>query len=388
MGKLRTITGWVLVVLGCSMLSTFAIVRWTEQQVLDTNNWVATMSALPKNQAVAWSIGTKLVDGIFEKGDITTNLEEVLPPKLEFLAPTISGFLRTKANDLATQIIMSNKFDQIWSDANRTAHQNLVKVLRSPAKSQDAKLLPYKINLAKAQTWLQNAAAKTDNAKLLQAQDTAKDVVAFNASLRRGINQLRAFVRTADSLYMLLPYAVLAAFLAALAVAHKRLKVLMGIGIGISALNVLAIAGVNVLRPALLNSLQDQSYSPIFNVLWTELSQPFLSYARYLVVVGFVVILFALALGHKWFSYLVSVKAKQADWYKSVGQIVRKARTMLIESSSYLYGGGVAIAALVIAFGGFENWQAIARIVLLLVSYLCVIRLITLPFASSAKASK
>jgi hypothetical protein len=250
MRKLQTITSWVLVVLGCTMLSTFAIVRWTEQQVLNTNNWVATMSELPKNEAVAHSIGVKVVDGIFEKADLTQSLQEVLPERVAFLAPTISGFLRTRANDLATKIIMSNKFDQLWSDANRTAHENLVKVLRAPAREQkDIKVLPYKISLAKAQTWLQNAAANSENAQLLKAQDTAKDVVAFNASLRRGIGEMRTFVRATDSLYVILPYAILAAFLAALALGAVRTKILLGIGIGITGLNALAIAGVNILRP-------------------------------------------------------------------------------------------------------------------------------------------
>lgn len=377
MKKLQTFSAWFLVVLGCTMLSTFAIVRWTEQQVLDTNNWVATMSELPKNEEVAHSIGVKVVDGIFDKADITNNLQEVLPDKVAFLAPTISSFLRTKANDLATQIIMSNKFDQIWSDANRAAHEKLVAVLRAPINNNtQTKVLPYKINLSKAQDWLQNAAAKSDNANLLKAQDTAKDVVAFNASMRRGINQLRSFVHAADSLYAILPYMILAAFLAALALAAVRTKILLGIGIGITGLNALAIAGVNLLRPALLNSLQDRTYKPIFDVLWTQLSQPFLSYARYLVALGFFLIGLALVLRHKLFTKLLPTAVKQADWYKQLVSGMHRAHQLLADNARYLYGGGATIATLIIAFGGFESWQPIVRTVLLFASYACVVSLV------------
>jgi hypothetical protein len=389
MRKLQTITSWVLVVLGCTMLSTFAIVRWTEQQVLNTNNWVATMSELPKNEAVARSIGVKVVDGIFEKADLTQSLQEVLPEKVAFLAPTISGFLRTRANDLATKIIMSNKFDQLWSDANRTAHENLVKVLRAPAREQkDIQVLPYKINLAKAQTWLQNAAANSENAQLLKAQDTAKDVVAFNASLRRGIDGMRAFVRAADSLYVLLPYATLAAFLGALALAATRRRILFGIGVGITALNALAIAGVNILRPALLNSLQEQAYKPIFDVLWTQLSQPFLSYARYLVMLGFVLIGLALALRHKLFTRALPSAVAKAGWYNKLTAGMHKAQRLVTANAHYLYGGGAAIATLVVAFGGFESWQPIVRVVLLYVTYASVVCLIMRPSLRTPVAGK
>lgn len=389
MGKLKTITSWVLVVLGCTMLSTFAIVRWTEQQVLDTNNWVATMSALPKNEAVARAIGAKVVNDIFEKADITENLQEVLPDKVAFLAPTISGFLRTKANDLATQIIMSNKFDQIWSDANRAAHEKLVAILRAPAREQaNAKVLPYKINLTKAQEWLQNAADKSENAKLLKAQDTAKDVVAFNASMRRGINQMRTFVHAADSLYAILPYAILAAFLAALALGAVRTKILLGIGVGVAGLNALAIAGVNILRPALLNSLQDQAYKPMFDVLWTQLSQPFLSYARYLVALGFVLIGLALALRHKLFTKLLPSGIKKATWYTEFVAGMHKAQLLLAQNARYLYGGGAAIATLVIAFGGFDTWQPIVRVVLLFASYACIVSLVTSRLQQLSKTTK
>lgn len=380
MRKLQTIVSWLLVVLGCIMLSGFAVVRWTQQQVLDTNNWVSTMSELPKNEVVARSIGVKVVDGIFEKSDLTGSLQEVLPAKVAFLAPTISGFLRTRANDLATKIIMSNKFDQLWSDANRTAHENLVKVLRSPAREQkDIKVLPYKINLARAQTWLQNAASNSENAQLLKAQDVTKDVVAFNASLRRGIDGMRTFVRAADSLYMLLPYAFVTVFLAALALAATRTKVLFGIGFGITALNVFAIAGVNILRPALLNSLQDQAYKPIFDVLWTQLSQPFLSYARYLVVLGFAFIGLALALRHKLFTQVLPSSVAKASWYNKLVRVMHTVQQFISINAHYLYGGGAAIATLVIAFGGFESWQPIVRVVLVFASYASVVRLIVRP---------
>ena len=132
MQKLKSFTSWFLIVAGCLMFATFGIVRWTEQQVLNTDNWVATVSKLPQDKAVAEAISSQIVDRMFEGSDVTGDIREVLPPKLVFLAPTISKFLREKADALATQLIMSDRFTQLWTSANRSAHQRLVEVLRMP----------------------------------------------------------------------------------------------------------------------------------------------------------------------------------------------------------------------------------------------------------------
>ena len=55
------------------------------------------------------------------------------------------------------------------------------------------------------------------------------------------------------------------------------------------------------------------------------------------------------------------------------------AQWLVTANANYLYGGGAAIATLVIAFGGFESWQPIVRIVLLYITYVSVVRLIMHP---------
>lgn len=382
MNKFKTVMSWVLVVVGCSMVATFGIVRWTEEQFLNTDNWVATMSTLPKDKAVADSVGKQLVSRVFDGSDVTGDIQSVLPPKLVFLAPTITGFLQTKANELASQLIMSDKFSQLWTQANRSAHERLVATLRKPAGDTQAKALPYKINLSKAQDWLEAAASKSDNAALLNASDSVNKVETFNAGLRSGLAQARATVRVSDALYALLPYAILASFLGALALSRRRFKVLMGICIGVIGVNVLAIAGVNFLRPALLNMMQDQTYQPIFSALWNALLPPFLSFARSLVALSFIVIAFAYAWRKGVFGLLVPSSLKKQKFYKLAGGYVTAAHCRIIASRSYIYAVAAGATTLYVAFWPNQTPRSIAQAVFLLLSFVSLVAILGTPKAA------
>ena len=351
MQKLKSFTSWFLIVAGCLMFATFGIVRWTEQQVLNTDNWVATVSKLPQDKAVAEAISSQTVDRMFEGSDVTGDIREVLPPKLVFLAPTISKFLREKADALATQLIMSDRFTQLWTSANRSAHQRLVEVLRMPpARGEQARVLPYKINLSQAQQWLQSAAEKSDNAGLLNAATQVERVETFNASLRAGLNQMRAFVRASDALYALLPYVIMASFLSALALARKRYTALLGICGGVVAVNVLAIVGVNFMRPALLNMLENQNSRPIFNSLWSSLMPPFLDFARLAIIVSAIVMLIAF-LWHKGLvARVVPRNIRKLHWFKSVQRFLESTHSFLIKNRAYIYGVVGIVAVFYLAF--------------------------------------
>lgn len=351
MQKLKSFTSWFLIVAGCLMFATFGIVRWTEQQVLNTDNWVATVSKLPQDKAVAEAISSQIVDRMFEGSDVTGDIREVLPPKLVFLAPTISKFLREKADALATQLIMSDRFTQLWTSANRSAHQRLVEVLRMPpARGEQARVLPYKINLSQAQQWLQSAAEKSDNAGLLNAATQVERVETFNASLRAGLNQMRAFVRASDALYALLPYVIMASFLSALALARKRYTALLGICGGVVAVNVLAIVGVNFMRPALLNMLENQNNRPIFNSLWSSLMPPFLDFARLAIIVSAIVMLIAF-LWHKGLvARVVPRNIRKLHWFKSVQRFLESTHSFLIKNRAYIYGVVGIVAVFYLAF--------------------------------------
>jgi hypothetical protein len=119
----------VLVVLGSvlAFLSVFAI--WTERQALNTDDWVDTSGRLIQDPTIREAVGDYLVDQLYENVDVEQELSEILPGETKELAGPISGGLRQVAGDGANRVLETSTAQELWKDANRTAHEELIAVL-------------------------------------------------------------------------------------------------------------------------------------------------------------------------------------------------------------------------------------------------------------------
>jgi hypothetical protein len=123
----RTVKG--LVVLGSvlAFLSVFAI--WTERQALNTDDWVETSGRMIENEKIRAAVGEYLVEQLYDNVDVEKELEDVLPGDLKELAGPASGGLRQVAGTGAEQVLQSATAQDLWKDANRAAHEQLLAVL-------------------------------------------------------------------------------------------------------------------------------------------------------------------------------------------------------------------------------------------------------------------
>ncbi len=131
MSRARRRTVKALVVLGSllAFLSVFAI--WTERQALNTNDWVDTSGKLIQNEKVRSAVGSYLIDQLYENVDVEQELEDILPGETKQLAGPVSGGLRQVAGGGAEQVLQSTTAEELWKDANRAAHEQLLAVLEN-----------------------------------------------------------------------------------------------------------------------------------------------------------------------------------------------------------------------------------------------------------------
>jgi hypothetical protein len=129
----RTVKG--LVVLGSvfAFLSVFAI--WTERQALNTDDWVDTSGRMIQNEEIRSAVGDYLVDQLYANVDVEKELEGILPGDLKDLAGPASGGLRQVAGGGAEQVLETSTAQELWKDANRTAHEQLLAVLEDKGEA-------------------------------------------------------------------------------------------------------------------------------------------------------------------------------------------------------------------------------------------------------------
>jgi hypothetical protein len=123
--------GWAraLVVLA-SILAFLAILAvWANRQLLNTDKWTRTSTELLEDRTIRNQIAVYLVDQLYANADVTGEIREALPERLQPLAGPAAGGLRELAERAAGDVLARPQAQQRWADANREAQLALLKLL-------------------------------------------------------------------------------------------------------------------------------------------------------------------------------------------------------------------------------------------------------------------
>ncbi|MGN6664707.1 MAG: hypothetical protein ACTHK6_10970 [Solirubrobacterales bacterium] len=110
-----------------AFLATFSV--WVNRQALNTDNWVNTSTKLLENQKIDEQLATFMVSQLYANVDVEAELAKALPPQAQVLAGPAAGGLRQLAQQVAERALAAPRFQALWADANRGAHEALLKIL-------------------------------------------------------------------------------------------------------------------------------------------------------------------------------------------------------------------------------------------------------------------
>jgi hypothetical protein len=137
----RTVVATLCIVVACVLAPLSVMAIWTRNQVTNTDRYIATVSPLARDPAIQTAIADQITAQVFTYIDVqgVTNqaldvlTERGVRPRVAdqlrgFAGPLASGiqsFVRTEVG----KIVQSQAFADAWTQANRVAHQALVKAL-------------------------------------------------------------------------------------------------------------------------------------------------------------------------------------------------------------------------------------------------------------------
>jgi chromate transport protein ChrA len=131
----------VLIVLTCVLVPVALLTVWAHDLVLDTNQYVSTVAPLASNPAIEDAAVKRItqaadvrVDGAQVTSDIAAWLQaQGVPPRaaqaVKGLGPQLDDAVNSTVEKVATRFVQSDRFETIWTNANRAAHTAVVKVL-------------------------------------------------------------------------------------------------------------------------------------------------------------------------------------------------------------------------------------------------------------------
>jgi hypothetical protein len=129
LGTIRRFIAAVLIGITAFALVGSVVGVWAARTALNTDKWVATVAPLPQNPQVAAAVADYATTQIFQAINVEQRLRTVLPPKAAFIAAPVAGQLRDQVRKTVTTVLQSDRFQTVWVELNRRAHQRALAVI-------------------------------------------------------------------------------------------------------------------------------------------------------------------------------------------------------------------------------------------------------------------
>lgn len=284
----RTVKG--LVVLGSvfAFLSVFAI--WTERQALNTDDWVDTSGRMIQNEQIRSAVGDYLVDQLYANVDIEKELEDILPGETKELAGPVSGGLRQVAGNGAEKVLQSSTAQDLWKDANRTAHEQLLAVLEDKKEAVETSEGEVTLNLGSLVTNLADQVGIGSQLAEKLPPDAAQVTILRSDQLKTA----QDIVIGIKGLALILTLLTLLCFGVAIYISREgRWVTVLFCGIGLIAAGFAVIVARQVAGGIVVDQLvKEESVKPAAEAAWSIGTSLMISIATTVIVFG---VLFVLA---------------------------------------------------------------------------------------------
>lgn len=116
----------ILIALAALLTVVALLGTWADRQLMNTDDWTDTSSALLREQVIRDPVADAIAGSVADGSRATAALEEVLPPRLQPLAPQAGALVREAAQRATERLLDAPRVQQLWIDANRTTHQQFV----------------------------------------------------------------------------------------------------------------------------------------------------------------------------------------------------------------------------------------------------------------------
>jgi hypothetical protein len=126
---LRRVTAAVLVAVAAIALVASVVGVWAARTTMNTDRWVATVTPLPQDPQVQNAVAEYATTQLFAVLDVENRLREVLPDQAAFVAGPLTGQIREAVRKTVNQVLASDRFQRLWVEVNRRAHQRALAII-------------------------------------------------------------------------------------------------------------------------------------------------------------------------------------------------------------------------------------------------------------------
>jgi uncharacterized BrkB/YihY/UPF0761 family membrane protein len=130
----RRIAAMVLVILAAIVSVIMMVSLWAHDFLLNTDTFVATVTPVLEDPQVTQRMGQIVAEKTIELTDAEARLEEVLPPRLTFIAAPIVGQVEQQLAKTTTRLLRSERGQAAWENILRFTHKSVIALLTDQSK--------------------------------------------------------------------------------------------------------------------------------------------------------------------------------------------------------------------------------------------------------------
>jgi Short C-terminal domain len=310
--KSRRAVPLILVLIATILLFVSGFAIWAKRQLLETDTWVDTSTELLQDAAIQRALADFLVTALYDNVDVEAELAAELPQQVKPLAGPVSGGLRQLADRVALEALDSSRVQDLWENANRTAHEAFLRVIDDEATA---------VSTTDGAVTLELGAILDQLIDQLGLPAAVADKVpadAANLEILRA-DQLEA-AQTAVDILRTLAWAIfaLAIVLYALAIylaGERRRQTLRAVGIAFVLAGGLLLVAHRVAGSAIVESLSDLASSDeAVGNAWTIGTSQLTEIANAAILYGVFIVIAAWIAGPT--SWATAIRDAIAPWYR------------------------------------------------------------------------
>jgi hypothetical protein len=239
-------------------LAVFAI--WANRQLLETDTWTDTSSKLLEDKEIRTQVSYFMVDALYANVDVQSELQQGLPPRLQRLSGPLSGAIRQLALRLADQALQRPRVQELWENANRTAQETLLRVVKHGGDEPVTLDIGTIVDQLGQELGVESAAAKIP-------PGVADIEIASNDNLVK-VNKALKLLRT---LAWVLTVLALALFALAIYLAEGwRREVLRSVGFAFTGIGIVVLVARSLAGNVVVNAVAStEAVKPAANNAWS-----------------------------------------------------------------------------------------------------------------------
>jgi hypothetical protein len=304
-GRLRRGGKVALLVLGCGLAALSVVAIWLRVTLLDTDRYVETVAPIAARPSVQDAVADKLETAINSRIDFSALARDVLPERADVMAPVIETGVQSFLSARITEFTRSQRFQDVWTEANRRAHTRLVALLEGGRSGrlvldQDTVYLDLSPAVDRVKTALQERGLTRVAAAIPPSVDGRVQLVQSEALV-----SAQSAVRLLKAVAIVLPVLSLLCLAGAVFLSRSRRRGLLQAAVGVALAMLLLVAALGVARSAYLDALGSgalprQAAADIFDTLAVFLRDGLRIVLFAAVILALVSYLFGLPLGAMW----------------------------------------------------------------------------------------